>query len=506
MRIYWLLAAWVTMAAALPSGPRDMEVDDEPFYSDLEPGLDLIAEESATAELVTLPAPIEMQNRNNRTEKERSLMLVMPLTPSNSTHLEELYTQRPETRLVETTTAVVTQAPITLTKSTVVVHSVPPKRLPTPVHISLPPPAIRPDIKDLLASIGLQPAAMPTTTPPPPTESFSLRSRTCWPMVPSADVSSYSSFKPIPDQLNVDDEMKDLLAQYGLVDRKTSSRQLTTAATPPAKEDEEETTTEHPDFKIRPKEQAVTEPSHQIPTLHPHSMTNEMKRVLFDLGLAPHISAEEIAEGNNQAPGSLPELLERSSSNQHEFVFNPTDVSPLNDTMEEKLKDILNNFKLNQDDKEEQALRLISKYRKSTLNQNDGPDPLSNDELVSDFSNFHNEVHKRQNKDAKDEASDSENSTASTTTSTTTSSSAGAEEKETSTEGGGPSIADLESSFGGSGDEVPDETLPPPKPNGFYFLLDLNTFLNVGEDDKGVHLRLAPRLGNSKNFLPITVP
>lgn len=128
---------------------------------------------------------------------------------------------------------------------------------------------------------------------------------------------------------------------------------------------------------------------------------------------------------------------------------------------------------------------------------------MATDELLLGLTESHNDLHKRQN---------NETSSSSTSTTTTTETNLFSASEETATEkaaeDSGPSLADLESSFGGGGggDEVPDLSLPPPKPNGFYFLLDLNTFLNVGEDDKGVHLRLAPRLGNSKNFLPITVP
>ncbi|XP_059482272.1 uncharacterized protein LOC132200647 [Neocloeon triangulifer] len=518
MRIYLLLAAWVAMATALPSGTRDdMEVDDEPYYSELEPGLDLIAEESGGPAPVTAIAPPELL----QPEKERSLMLVMPLSPSNTSTLEDLYTKKPETRIVETTTAPPPQSSTQRTKTTLVVTPTPPKRLPTPVHITLPPPVIRPDIKDLLASIGLVPATTTTTPAPQPADTFSpeiqellakygvlqqsndFNPSAGQPVLPSVDVSSYSSFKPISDRLNVDEEMKELLAQFGLVDRHTSSRQLTTPATlteGPADEQEEIKS----DMKIKQKEPQTPEVLKAIPTLHPDSMTNEMKRVLFDLGLAPHISAEEIEA--NETPG-LNSILQERSSNNHEFVFNPTDAAPLNDSMEQKLKDILQTIKVvnvKQDEKAEFA-KLQSKYRKvQGLSQNDGPDPLTSEE---DYvgTDTHNDVHKRQNKDT-ESSSTTDSSSTTTSSTTTTSSSADAEEKETSTEGGSPSIADLESSFGGGGDEVPDESLPPPKPNGFYFLLDLNTFLNVGEDDKGVHLRLAPRLGNSKNFLPITVP
>jgi hypothetical protein len=76
----------------------------------------------------------------------------------------------------------------------------------------------------------------------------------------------------------------------------------------------------------------------------------------------------------------------------------------------------------------------------------------------------------------------------------------------------GPSLTDLAASFGG-GDAAADEVsvdyaLPTKKPNGLYFLLDWNTFLDVGEEgsSRRVNLHFNPRLGNSRAFLPVTVP
>uniref|UniRef100_A0A182S623 Uncharacterized protein n=1 Tax=Anopheles maculatus TaxID=74869 RepID=A0A182S623_9DIPT len=85
--------------------------------------------------------------------------------------------------------------------------------------------------------------------------------------------------------------------------------------------------------------------------------------------------------------------------------------------------------------------------------------------------------------------------TTSTTTTTTTTESA--------------RNAALEDSFPSSdlaGDPVNEEPLPPPRRNGFYFLYDWNTFLEVGEEPNKVIIRYNPQAGDPSRFLPVTVP
>ncbi|KAI5638912.1 hypothetical protein NE865_08478 [Phthorimaea operculella] len=73
----------------------------------------------------------------------------------------------------------------------------------------------------------------------------------------------------------------------------------------------------------------------------------------------------------------------------------------------------------------------------------------------------------------------------------------------------GASITDLEDSFGGAAPEQPgDSVLPPPKKNGFYWMLDWNSFLEVGDEDnpRRVNIRFEPKLGDPQMFIPVTVP
>ncbi|XP_039757079.1 uncharacterized protein LOC120631525 [Pararge aegeria] len=71
----------------------------------------------------------------------------------------------------------------------------------------------------------------------------------------------------------------------------------------------------------------------------------------------------------------------------------------------------------------------------------------------------------------------------------------------------GASIADLEDSFGGAVPAEPgDSELPPPRKNGFYWMVDWNSFLEVGDGDTKVNIRFEPKLGDPQMFLPVNVP
>ncbi|XP_036342255.1 mucin-5AC-like [Rhagoletis pomonella] len=67
------------------------------------------------------------------------------------------------------------------------------------------------------------------------------------------------------------------------------------------------------------------------------------------------------------------------------------------------------------------------------------------------------------------------------------------------------SLADLEDSFGGV-DTNKEEPKPPKRKNGFYFLADWNSFLEVGDGDDQVIVRLSPKIGDPRLFLPVKIP
>lgn len=63
-----------------------------------------------------------------------------------------------------------------------------------------------------------------------------------------------------------------------------------------------------------------------------------------------------------------------------------------------------------------------------------------------------------------------------------------------------------DSSDTGGLDPVADAEAPPEKKNGFYFLADWNSFLEVGEGKDRVEVRFTPRVGDSRLFIPVHVP
>lgn len=66
--------------------------------------------------------------------------------------------------------------------------------------------------------------------------------------------------------------------------------------------------------------------------------------------------------------------------------------------------------------------------------------------------------------------------------------------------------ASLQDSFAGGLDPVTEDPPPPVRKNGFYFLADWNSFLEVGEGKERVEVRFAPKVGDPRLFIPVTVP
>ena len=68
-----------------------------------------------------------------------------------------------------------------------------------------------------------------------------------------------------------------------------------------------------------------------------------------------------------------------------------------------------------------------------------------------------------------------------------------------------PNLSDLEDSFSATTEEA---EIPKRPKSGLYFLLDWNTFLEVGEEGKKdrVNLRFQPKAGDRTRFIPIKIP
>ncbi|XP_050344142.1 uncharacterized protein LOC126769420 [Nymphalis io] len=184
----------------------------------------------------------------------------------------------------------------------------------------------------------------------------------------------------------------------------------------------------------------------------------------------------------------FPFELDTSSSESKHTVL------PLDLPKPRKTKAVSNTPKPNYEPIDYEAIKVIP------LNQ--GPSPVEDDVIVGADQS------KRQANET-DESS-------TTTTSTTESSNVDTDSKNSDISppdtvppdsDTGASFADLEDSFGGAAPVEPgDSELPPPRKNGFYWMVDWNSFLEVGDGDSKVNIRFEPKLGDPQMFLPVNVP
>jgi hypothetical protein len=360
---------------------------------------------------------------------------------------------------------------------------------------------------------------------------------------PVVDPSSYLSFKPLPltanenkedeeDKYLMSSDMRQFLASFGLIPTSDSedgypsrgsfsdhtsvhgfrSQKALKMEVEPLTNSSGNITNQEPNLTVENSNETM-------PHINMDILTDEMKEILENLGFLPATNFSNVS-------------TKRKTSGVEGHVFNPSDhLASLNLTEEEgqRLKKLLDTIKklmkengtITQD--EIDALNASISYilppvqhgnetaqstgdlanvlpvlfvQKKQVNKSvslgdmkDMPDPLSLTELLLLPPDIKNEVKRQQSNNGS-----SSNFTAETA------------------EDPGPSLTDLAASFGG-GETAPadasvDDTLPTMKPNGLYFLLDWNSFLDVGVEgsSRRVNLSFNPRLGNSRNFLPVTVP
>jgi hypothetical protein len=378
------------------------------------------------------------------------------------------------------------------------------------------------EMKDLLISFGLLPSANDIQQGSDSVNAEYVES-------PVVDPISYLSFKPLPlstnhnkedkeDKQMMSSDMKEFLASFGLVPTSDSDEGYSGKGS----------FSEHGSFRRFRSQKAVkmdANNSSNITTNKPDlnsnatmsyintdMLTDEMKDILENLGFLP-----------------FPNLTVRKTNPGEGHIFNPSShLASLHPTKEEvqRLKKLLDTIKklmkengtitqdeidalnasisiilppatVKHDNKTTHSARdlanilpvLFAQENKSVPldHMKDAPDPLSLEELVLLTDDDKNEVKRQQSSNE-----------------TTT---------EATNQDKGPSLTDLADSFGGSAETTPGEVsvndaLPTKKPNGLYFLLDWNTFLDVGEEgnSRRVNLRFNPRLGNRRDFLPVTVP
>lgn len=382
------------------------------------------------------------------------------------------------------------------------------------------------EMKDLLISFGLLPSANDIQQGSDSVSAGYVGS-------PVVDPISYLSFKPLPittnhnkedkeDKQLMSSDMKEFLASFGLVPtsdsdegysstgsfsehgsvRRLRSQKAVTMGTQPSANKSSNVTTNKPDLSSN-----VT-----MPHISTDMLTDEMKGILENLGFLPfsNLSMRKTnpGEGHIFNPSShlaslhptkeeaqrLTKLLdtikklmkENGTITQDEIDALNASISIIIPPATVKHDNKITNFA--SDLSNVLPVLFVQKNKSVPLDHiKDAPDPLSLEELVLITDDNKNEVKRQQSSNG-----------------TTT---------EATNQDKGPSLTDLADSFGGSTETTPGEvsvsdTLPTKKPNGLYFLLDWNTFLDVGEEgnSRRVNLRFNPRLGNRRDFLPVTVP
>ncbi|XP_014477128.1 PREDICTED: mucin-5AC [Dinoponera quadriceps] len=347
---------------------------------------------------------------------------------------------------------------------------------------------LTPDVQLLFQRFGLHTSNPATTT-------------TTTTLKPIVNTNSYTNFKPLPTSRIKDEEMKEFLARFGLGDNRQRK------AMPVSTE--------------RPSVIEVV-PSH-------------MRQILENIGLISRRTPKTTTP-------KMEELKPPRTTPNH--VFKPHEVRLKDEGQKMKINELLDTVRLVQEGKAsaKDVRKVANDLIATTKSLKDGPDPLSLEELVKIYNEDvkKNEVKRQQSADGPDgrdrgrentstttwttaESIDVSSTTTPTTTTTTSttittvtpSTTDSAKDASDSMDAVTPSpestsartnLAVLEESFGGT-TRAPDPVLPTRPRSGLYFLVDWNTFLEVGEDDKDkVNLRFEPKVGDRSRFLPVTIP
>ncbi|XKL59048.1 hypothetical protein PGB90_000064 [Kerria lacca] len=462
----------------------------------------------------------------------------------------------------------------------------PPKELTTksPVSVDM----LTNDMKNMLIALGIlksdnQPSMFDlmtstTTTLKPSNPEYLLENLLAKreQISPVIDPNSYVIFKKIPidfeksrDKLPVSDEMKDLLASFGLLPKGTSdfthsiltriSRQYNFDKTNKtiSSSNKNETVIVDENIKLENESASNTlfseslqgtlenlgllkplayqyQPHKDVhvfqPTLNIEKFSDEQKvrkindaintiRKLSENKEAENLSVEDLEKQLENVTAFLKdektiEINETSSLIDTDDIKEETDKSQISTTTESmvKISDFTQYIAAPENSTSKYNISDIvplEKFLKNDGTNSDGqnvimnsPNPLTSEELQHMLLFNKNNVKRQQSND---------NSTTLTSSEMTIEppSNENADMSIRATENNA-SFSDLEASFGGSemmSEEPPVDDLPTLKPNGLYFYLDWNTFLNVGEADRNpIRIRFSPRAGNPRHFLNITVP
>lgn len=338
-----------------------------------------------------------------------------------------------------------------------------------------------PHMKEMLSNIGINDglsfSATEVPTIPPPVRSVN----------PHIDPASFHNFKPLPlkRQKTITEDMQQFLASFGLLE---GNRQQKAAV---------ETTTPFNDKFLE-----------SAPRINPDFLTDTMKKTLDSLGLydrptkkqsrhifnPKNLTAVQSDEELKKLNALLTTIKKLASLNDSEPVTPEFQKEILeqvkeldNITISYKTSAAINEeiHKIMERNKGKFKIPVIMKESSAENTLQEGLNPEFYEEIQ-----LKNEVKRQENSTSEDSSSTTEGS------STTEPANSAA----------------LEDAFGGGdtapADSKPEDSLPPRRPNGLYLLLDWNTFFEVGTEDdaRRVNIRFQPKIGDGRNFLPVSIP
>ncbi|XP_011166272.1 cell wall protein DAN4 [Solenopsis invicta] len=337
---------------------------------------------------------------------------------------------------------------------------------------------LTPDVQLLFQRFGLQTSNLVTTT------MSTLES--------TINTNSYTNFKPLPTSKIQNEDMKEFLAKFGLGVSGGRQKKAMSAST-------------------------------ERPSLI-EAVPDNMRQILENIGLISRKISRTTPKIENAEPTKATKF----------HVFKPHEVRVKDEEQRMKINQLLDKVRLVQEGKAsiKDVRNVADRLVATTKTLKDGPDPLNLEEIIRVYNEdvVKNEVKRQQNPEETIEITtrddralantttmptESVNLSSTTTTTTATvildSTTDGSNFRDVSTatpesSTASVNLAALEESFGGT-TRAPDPVLPTKRRNGLYFLLDWNTFLEVGdEDSEKVNLRFEPKVGDRTRFLPVSVP
>ncbi|XP_025193844.1 uncharacterized protein LOC112593586 [Melanaphis sacchari] len=361
---------------------------------------------------------------------------------------------------------------------------------------------------------------------------------------PSVDLNAYTKFKKIPEarNLKIDDDMKDFLHNFGLLDTPKSGKSINPNSNEPKRRNDDATVTETVDEKLLKSILAETgnsgvnisqfQPLLESASTRDHVFNPSDSNVkTIDINRIAKIVANIrlLADDNNTVSLSQ-DAIKKKLENITEAISaidQPTDNSAFNGYevfFDDNSKEV---------DSDLPESPIVPETQSLNKAQNP-PDPLSTDELQMLLEKNKNDV-KRQEPANNDSITNITTSTeesvpvatssetvvtsvpidsSSEATSVEVTSGANAARDSSTVADTNPSLSQLAESFGGgetaSNPPTVDEMITPgpdrPK-NGLYFYVDWNSFLTVNGGQKNqVNLRFAPKAGNPNHFIKVNVP